>query len=141
LWGGRRARRHGAYWDGIALIAITVLSHWFLDLAVHGPDMALYPGGEGYGLGLWRHEPAALLLELALAAAGFAAFALRSQLGWGRKLAIGGMVAAVAAFAVEGAFAAAPPPDAAVMALFWLAVIALSIGIAAWADRSRRLVG
>ena len=78
LWGGRRARRHGAYWDGIALIAATVLTHWFLDLIVHTPDMPLYPGGEDYGIGLWRHPAAALILELVVAVAGCAAFVLRS---------------------------------------------------------------
>ena len=45
LWGGLRPRRHGAYWDGIALIAATVFSHWLLDFVVHGGDLPLYPGG------------------------------------------------------------------------------------------------
>ncbi len=141
MWGGRRARRHGAYWDGIALIAIAALSHWFLDLAVHPAEMPLFPGGEGYGLGLWRHQPAALLLELALAAGGFTAFALRSSLRWGRKLTVGAMVAVVAAFSVEEAFGQVATPDPVIMALFGLIVIAFAVGVAAAADYSRRLAG
>ncbi|MDR3528910.1 MAG: hypothetical protein P4L57_16695 [Rhizomicrobium sp.] len=141
LWGGRRARRHGAYWDGIALIAVTVLTHWFLDLIVHTPDLPLYPGGEGYGIGLWRHPAAALILELAVAVAGFVAFALRSQLHWGRKLTVGIMAAVIACFTAEGAFGQMGAPDASAIALSGLLVIALAVGLAAFADRSRRSAG
>ncbi len=141
LWGGRRARRHGAYWDGIALIAAAVFSHWLLDFVVHTPDMPLVPGGEGLGLGLWRHQPWALIVELALAVAGFAAFALRSPLPLGRKLVVAGMVAVAGGFTVEGAFGYAALPEPSVIALSSLVLIGLSIAVAAWADWSRRTSG
>jgi hypothetical protein len=136
-WGGRRARRHGAYWDGIGLIGALVLSHWLLDFVVHTPDMPLFPGGVGFGLGLWQHQPAALILELGLVAAGFVAFALRSPLHWGRKLAVGVLVAVVGGFTIEGAYGQAAPPDPSVMALSTLALIGFAVAVAAWADRSK----
>jgi membrane-bound metal-dependent hydrolase YbcI (DUF457 family) len=141
LWGGRRARRHGVYWDGIALIVAIVFSHWLLDFIVHSSDMPLYPGGEGLGLGLSRYQPVALLVELALTALGFTAFALRSPLQWGRKIAVAIMVAVVAAFTIEEAYNQATLPEPIITALASLTLIAVAIAVAAWADasKSRRL--
>lgn len=53
------------------LIGLCVLSHWFLDLLVHVPDLPLYPGGDHrYGLGLWQLKTMELAIELLLYAAG-----------------------------------------------------------------------
>ena len=46
-------RGGGGKWKLGAVIGAAVLSHWFLDLLVHGPDLQIYPGGEKFGLGLW----------------------------------------------------------------------------------------
>ena len=43
-----------------------VLSHWFLDLLVHAPDLTLAGGPPPLGLGLWNHPAIAMPLELAL---------------------------------------------------------------------------
>ncbi len=54
-----RRDRRGAWVLGAA-----VLSHWFLDLASHRPDMPLVPGSpRAYGLGLWTSIPATLVVE------------------------------------------------------------------------------
>jgi len=137
LWGGRRARRHGAYWDGIALIAGTVFSHWVLDLLVQSGDLPLYPGGVGLGLGLGRYQPAALILELMLATGGFLAFVLRSHAHWLRKLLVGIMVSLAACLTIEGVYGPAPLADPSATALFALGLIAVAIGLAAWADSSK----
>jgi hypothetical protein len=51
-------------------VAALVLSHWLLDWIAHEPDMPLVPGGDRYGLGLWRSLPATLVTELVMFAAG-----------------------------------------------------------------------
>ncbi len=59
---------------GSWVIGGLVLSHWFLDLIVHRPDLPLWPADSlsatKYGLGLWNHAAAAIPLEIALFAAG-----------------------------------------------------------------------
>ncbi len=53
------------------VVGALVLSHWFLDLVVHVPDLPLVPGGGArWGLGLWQWPALALGLELALFAFG-----------------------------------------------------------------------
>jgi len=136
VWGGRRARRHGAYWDGIALIAATVLSHWLLDVLVHGPDMPAVPGGLELGIGLWRYQPLAFLVEMGLVMAAFAAFAVRSSLSTGRKIVAGVTVAVAAGLTLEGVYGT-PANDPAVTAVSGLMIIGLCVAAAAWADRSR----
>lgn len=49
------------------VLGLLVLSHWFLDLIVHQPDLPLYPGSpERLGLNLWSSLPATLAIELPL---------------------------------------------------------------------------
>lgn len=43
-----------------------VLSHWFLDLLVHIPDLTLAGAPPKLGLGLWNHPTIEMPLELAL---------------------------------------------------------------------------
>jgi hypothetical protein len=53
------------------VLAAAVLSHWFLDLLVHEPDLPLSPGGTAkLGLGLWWWPTLSLGVELALFALG-----------------------------------------------------------------------
>ncbi len=61
--------------SGKAMVVIGVLafSHWVLDLVVHRPDLALYPGSETLlGFGLWNFPWIAFALEAGLLAAAFA---------------------------------------------------------------------
>lgn len=55
---------------GAILLAAGVVSHWFLDVLMHRPDMPVRPGGPYVGLGLWNSLPATLALEGVLYAAG-----------------------------------------------------------------------
>ncbi|MGH7701118.1 MAG: permease [Gemmatimonadales bacterium] len=71
--------RHGR---PVALaMGAAVLSHFVLDLVVHPPDLALWPGaGTHLGLGLWRSLPVGWwFVELAFIAAGFGYYWRRSQ--------------------------------------------------------------
>lgn len=48
------------------IAAAVVLSHWFLDLLVHIPDLTLAGSPPKLGLGLWNHPGMEMPLELAL---------------------------------------------------------------------------
>jgi membrane-bound metal-dependent hydrolase YbcI (DUF457 family) len=43
-----------------------VLSHWFLDLLVHVPDLTLWGSPPKLGFGLWNHPSIAMPLELGI---------------------------------------------------------------------------
>jgi hypothetical protein len=55
-----------------AVLAAAVFSHFVLDVPMHTPDMALWPGAGApkIGLGLWNHRPASILAELVVLVAG-----------------------------------------------------------------------
>ena len=48
------------------LAALVVLSHWFLDLLVHVPDLTLAGSPPKLGLGLWNHPMIEMPFELIL---------------------------------------------------------------------------
>ena len=56
----------------VALVmGIAVLSHWFLDLIVHTPDLPIWSdASKKLGLGLWNNAIATYVLEAALLTAG-----------------------------------------------------------------------
>jgi glycerol uptake facilitator-like aquaporin len=55
-------------WRVGAVIGAVVFSHWLLDLLVHRPDLALYPGGPKVGLGLWNFPVPEQAVEIGLIA-------------------------------------------------------------------------
>jgi len=74
--------------DGRAgvIIALLVVSHWVLDFVTHRPDMPLYPGGRGLGLGLWNSVSGTVMTESVMFAAGLWLYAAgtRARGGVGR---------------------------------------------------------
>src|SRR5579859_6763727 len=62
-------KRQGSLRVG-AFLALAVLSHWFLDLIVHQPDLDLYDESRKFGLGLWNFPRVELAVELLLLSAG-----------------------------------------------------------------------
>lgn len=66
---------------------LLVLSHWVLDWVSHAPDLPLWPGGAGHGLGLWASVPATVAVESSLFVAGLAVY-----LGGTRARSLGGHV-------------------------------------------------
>ena len=59
-----------------------VFSHWLLDLLVHRPDLALWPGGERVGFALWNYPVIEQAVEIGLMAiCGAAWVASRKTLG------------------------------------------------------------
>jgi hypothetical protein len=55
-------------WFASFIIGAVVFSHWILDLLVHRPDLALWPGGAKLGLGLWNYPVPEQALEIGLIA-------------------------------------------------------------------------
>ena len=55
-------------WDRTAALigGAVVLSHWFLDLLVHVPDLTLWGSPPKLGLGLWNHPAIEMPLELGI---------------------------------------------------------------------------
>lgn len=49
-----------------ALAGLVVLSHWFLDLLVHRPDLTIAGNPPKFGLGLWNYPAFEMPLELVL---------------------------------------------------------------------------
>lgn len=140
FWGSRRARRLGALWDGSALLAVVVFSHWLADLLVHVPEMPLAPGVGAFGFGLWQHQPFALVLELVFALVGVVAIVWRTALAPLRKGIVCVLTILLAALTAMGAFAVAPPPDPAILALSSLAIMLAVIAVCAWCDRAPRSI-
>lgn len=122
------------------MIAVAVLSHWFLDLLVHVPDLPL-SGDDStkLGLGLWRSLPATLAAELVVFALGFILYALwrrrNGGLTW-RAPALAGLLVVIYLANLLGG---APPGITAVAVTDIVGMLALA-GLAAWADRAPRPV-
>lgn len=55
---------------GALVVGAAVVSHWFLDVLMHVPDLPLYPGGPKFGLSLWNSLPATLAAEAIVFLAG-----------------------------------------------------------------------
>ena len=66
------------YRRGAWVIGACVVSHWFLDVPMHRPDLALWPGSRVLvGFGMWSSVPLTLIVELALFAGGIAIYLRR----------------------------------------------------------------
>src|SRR2546426_12053858 len=52
------------------VIGACVVSHWFLDVIAHRPDLPVFPQGPFVGLGLWNSLPATVAIECGLLALG-----------------------------------------------------------------------
>jgi len=48
------------------ILSVGILSHWFLDVLVHVPDMPLFFDKFKFGLGLWQYPWIAFLFEITL---------------------------------------------------------------------------
>ena len=126
------------YPRGAIVLGAAVVSHWVLDLVVHAPDLALFPGGSGrYGIGLWDSVPATLLAELPLSLAGLwmylrvteAADAVGRWALWA--------LVALLLLVYAATFLGEPPPNA--TALAWVGQAQwLLVAWGYWVDRHRR---
>jgi hypothetical protein len=124
LAGRRHAGRAGL------LLALLVVSHWFLDAWSHRPDLPLWPGGPLVGLGLWNSRGGTLLAEGGLFAASVAAYAAARRPGAG----FWALVATLAAVYVANV-AGPPPPSVAAIAVTMIVAVPLFL---VWGNRISR---
>ena len=119
-----------------------VVSHWVLDLIVHGPDLPLWPGAGSprVGLGLWNSIPATLIVEGGMFVAGVAYYLggsrAKDRLG---SIALYALLALLTLAWVSGPFSA-PPPSAAAVAWVGLLFGILIVPWIAWVERHRVMV-
>lgn len=133
----------GGYWllrrdrRGALAVGLLVASHWLLDLVTHFPDLPVVPGSAaGYGLALWAHPLAALALELALFAGGFALYlaATRPVRAAGR---LGSWALAAFLVLVQVGNALGPPPPSPAAVAWTAMAMWLLVAWAWWSDRAR----
>ena len=119
--------------------ALVVVSHWFIDLLVHIPDLTLYGAPPKLGLGLWNHPLIAMPLEILLIGSAFLYYLRRTEASGGnrRLWVLAGSLAF--AQAVDWFGPKEPVYSLAVPATMLFAYALLS-GTAAWAGANRRLV-
>jgi membrane-bound metal-dependent hydrolase YbcI (DUF457 family) len=118
------------------VVAMLVVSHWFLDLVVHAPDLPLWPDGPVAGLGLWNSRLGSLVVEFAILGIGAFVYArtTRPEDRWGGPL-LWTFVALLGALYL-GALFGPPPPSVPVLAASALAG-RLFVAWGAWIDRHR----
>ena len=137
LAGAYRLLRPAAPRRVMGVIALLVVSHWFLDLLVHRPDLPLTPFGDArYGLGLWNSMPATLAVELPLYGAGVAIYSrttvARDRIGTWAWWALVVFIAACYAANLLG------PPPPSVDAVAWVGEAGwLLMFWGFWIDRHR----
>ncbi len=121
------------------IMAIAVLSHFFLDLIVHRPDLPMAFGAESpeLGFGLWNYPAAAYLLESAIFLAGvwiyLKATAPVGPLG---KYGMPVFALLLLVFNMLNLFGP-PPPSAQMVAMSGLVFYILLAGVAFWLDKKR----
>jgi hypothetical protein len=123
---------------GAWVIGALVVSHWFLDAMVHGPDLPIYPGGPKVGLGLWNSVPGTLIAEAVVFGAGIWVY-VRTTVARGKQgeIALWSFVIVMSALYLVSSFAP-PPPD--VRSLAWAALAQWIIAPWGWwIDSARRV--
>jgi hypothetical protein len=123
-------------WTAGLIGGAVVVSHWFLDLLVHVPDLTLAGAAPKLGFGLWNHPAIAMPLELALIGGSAWLYARRTR-AIGRPWLLPALFVLLLVFQAINWFG--PPPervDAQLwgMALFAFALLAL---FASWVARNR----
>ena len=125
---------------GARVLALLVVSHWVLDYVTHRPDMPLYPGGRGLGLGLWNSVSGTVVTESVMFAAGSWLYAAgtRARDGVGRY----GFWALIAVLMLSYAASlfSPPPPSRAALAVGGIVFGWLFVGWAWWGDGHREIV-
>jgi membrane-bound metal-dependent hydrolase YbcI (DUF457 family) len=125
---------------GAVVIALVVLSHWFLDALSHRPDLPLVPGGVArVGAGLWNSVAATLAVELAMFTIAVAIY-LRSTRARDRTGSVG-LWALIAVLLVSYFGAAFGPPPPGVDAIAWVGLAggALTAGWGYWIEKHREM--
>lgn len=126
--------------NGALILGLAVISHWLLDLAVHYPDLPLYPGnGMRLGFGIWSSPLIALTLELVIFAAGLRLYLRNTSPSDATgKWSLWSLVAVLLLIQIGNVFGA-PPPSA--TAIAWVGQAQwLLVAWGYWVDSHRHPV-
>jgi hypothetical protein len=125
---------------GAVLAGAVVLSHWFLDLLVHAPDLTLAGSPPKLGLGLWNYPLVEMPLELLLSfgALGYYLWRTHGSRGW--QSAVAPVLLAALLLLVQAINWFGPEPEAANSAMMITALVAFSLLAlaASWLGATRR---
>ncbi len=124
------------HWRASFVVGLAVVSHWFLDLIVHGPDLPL--GGAGtvkYGFGLWNSVPGTVAVELGFVAVGAVLYiSLHSHRHPVRPIRLAALLAVIVATLLAATFG--PVPGSVTSVAIGASVLGLVMALLAWwADR------
>jgi hypothetical protein len=113
------------------VVAACVLSHWFLDLPMHRPDLPIAFHGPYVGFGIWNNPTLGILVEAAALTAGFWIYGRKV-----RRFNYGLLVLALFLLVVLAINSYGPPPrNIASLASSGLAFYVFVAAVAWWLDR------
>ncbi len=123
-------------WTAGLIGGAVVLSHWFLDVLVHVPDMTLAGQPPKLGLSLWNYPAIEMPLELGLLL-GTAWLYARARPAVAKSWALPALIALLLVLQAVNWFG--PPPVAVDIGLWGLAlfIFALAALLASWVARTR----
>jgi membrane-bound metal-dependent hydrolase YbcI (DUF457 family) len=125
---------------GALIGGAVVLSHWFLDLLVHAPDLTLAGAPPKMGFGLWNYPMIEMPLELAITFGALAFYVVKTRaISATSKYALG--LLAVLLLVLQSINWFGPEPEAADTAMKGTALFAFSVAALAawWVGRTRVL--
>ncbi len=123
-------------WRAGAIGGAVVLSHWFLDLLVHVPDLTLAGTPPKLGFGLWNHPAVAMPLEIGLLMVGLFVYE-RATRATGKPWLLAALVVVLFGLQAINWFGAPPTAvDAGVWALGLFAFV-LAAALAWWVGQNR----
>ena len=128
-------------WTAALIGSGVVVSHWFIDLLVHAPDLTIAGSPPKLGFGLWDHPAIEMPLELGLTFGALFYFARKTKAADGknnRVWILGGVLLALQAY---NWFAPEPEILTAWMPISALAAFTLAAGVAYWAGKNRTVAG
>ena len=126
----------GARWRSGVIGGLVVMSHWFLDLIVHAPDLTLAGVPPKLGLGLWNYPMIEMPLEIGLTAGALWLY-LRANPPIGKSFAVPALILYLMAVQAFNWFSPPPTsldPSVPISALF---AYGLAILLAVWVARGR----
>jgi hypothetical protein len=106
--------------------ALVVLSHWFLDLLVHIPDLTIAGGPPKLGFGLWNHPAIEMLLELGLTFGALWFFARTRKLNMDALFTLAGVMLLFQAFNWFGPVETEVTLGTSLLALFAYGIVTLA---------------